>query len=323
MGSTEVTVRTPSRLHFGIVDMRGDLGRIHGSIGVAIDHPHLLIKAIPSEKLKVEGMREDRVRSYARKVFESAGVDFGADIKVLSDIPEHSGFGSGTQLALAVGAALSELYSLKLDPKEIARKLRRSQISGVGTYAFKYGGFIVDGGHRVNKQDEVPPLIFRSDVPEGWKFVVGMPEIDMGLSGPRERNAFRQLDPPSEELVGIVSRIVLLKMIPAAVEGDIEAFGKAMTVLDYKFGENWMEVQGGRFSHPIIEKGVEFLLDIGVYGAGQSSWGPAFYGLVEGSGQAEEVSERLNEFLNSDGRRGEAFYTSPNNTGAMMKVTNK
>ena len=96
-----------------------------------------------------------------------------------------------------------------------------------------------------------------------------------------------------------------------------------MTVLDYKFGESWMEVQGGRFNHPVIEKGVEFLLDIGVYGAGQSSWGPAFYGLVEGSGQAEEVSERLREFLNSDGRRGEVFYTSPNNTGATITVTNK
>ena len=49
---------------------------------------------------------------------------------------------------------------------------------------------------------------------------------------------------------------------------------------------------------------------------------PAFYGLVEGSGRAEEVSERLSEFLNSDGRRGETFYTSINNTGATITVTN-
>jgi hypothetical protein len=27
----EVTVKTPSRLHFSMIDMRGDLGRIHGS----------------------------------------------------------------------------------------------------------------------------------------------------------------------------------------------------------------------------------------------------------------------------------------------------
>jgi beta-ribofuranosylaminobenzene 5'-phosphate synthase len=73
--STEVTVKTPSRLHFGIIDMRGDLGRIHGSVGVAVDHPHLLLKALPSEELKVEGTRKERVKHYAKKVLESAGVD--------------------------------------------------------------------------------------------------------------------------------------------------------------------------------------------------------------------------------------------------------
>jgi len=319
----EVTVRTPSRLHFGIVDMRGDLGRIHGSVGVATDRPHVLLKAEPSERLRVEGAREERVRRYMREVLKDTGVERGADIHVFSDIPEHSGFGSGTQLALAVGAALNELYDLKLGPEEIARKLNRSRISGVGTYAFKYGGFIVDGGHRVGRPNDVPPLIFRSDVPEGWMFVVGVPEINVGLSGSMEGDAFRRFDPPPEDLVGAVSRIVLMKMIPAVVEGDIEAFGEAMTALDYKFGENWIEVQGGRFSHPTIEEGVEFLLEIGAHGVGQSSWGPAFYGLVDGEGQAEEVTERLREFLNGDGRRGEAFYTGPNNKGATITVIYK
>jgi beta-ribofuranosylaminobenzene 5'-phosphate synthase len=107
-------------------------------------------------------------------------------------------------------------------------------------------------------------------------------------------------------------------MIPAILERDIEAFGSAMTDIDFKFGEFWLKIQGGRFSHPVIEGGVNFLLEAGAYGVGQSSWGPAFYGLVEGEGKAREISGRLEEFLNNDDRRGEAFVVRPDNRGAIV-----
>ena len=45
--------------------MRGDLGRIHGSVGVAIDCPNLCLKAIKSDSLKVKGPRANRVREFA------------------------------------------------------------------------------------------------------------------------------------------------------------------------------------------------------------------------------------------------------------------
>jgi len=316
----EVTVRTPSRLHFGIIDMRGDLGRIHGSVGVTIDRPNVLLRASKAPELRARGPRAERVRRYAQRTLGNSGVEGSATFDLISDIPEHTGFGSETQLALAVGAALSELYDLDLGVEEMALKLGRSRISGVGTYAFKHGGFIVDGGHLVDGPEGVPPLVFRSDMPEDWLFVIGVPEVNPGLSGTPERNAFMRLNPPSEGIVGEVSRTVLMKMIPAIIERNVEAFGEAMTALDYAFGGCWMEVQWGKFSHPVIERGVEFLLREGAYGVGQSSWGPAFYGLVEGEERAEMVSERLNEFLNGDGRRGDVFYARPDNRGAIISI---
>jgi len=318
--SIKVTVRTPSRLQFGIVDMRGDLGRIHVSVGVAIEQPNLILKASPAADLKAVGRRADRIKQYANEIIRYYGIKGGAEFNLISDIPEHAGFGSGTQLALAVGAALSKLYDFKLDVEEIAATLNRSRISGIGTYAFKQGGFIVDGGHHTGKPNSVPPLVFRSDVPDGWLFVIGVPEIESSLSGMNERGAFKRLNPPPEELVGEVSRVVLVKMIPAILERDIESFGEAMTALDCKFGEYWINVQGGRFSHPVIEKGVEFLLEAGAYGVGQSSWGPAFYGLVNGETQTREITESLGAFLATDGMRGRAFYTRPDNNGAMVTV---
>jgi beta-ribofuranosylaminobenzene 5'-phosphate synthase len=164
----------------------------------------------------------------------------------------------------------------------------------------------------------MPPLVFRSDVPEDWLFVIGLPDFSQERSGKVENDVFKRMEPPPGSLIGEISRIVLVQMIPAILERDIEAFGSAMTDIDFKFGEFWLKIQGGRFSHPVIEGGVNFLLEAGAYGVGQSSWGPAFYGLVESEGQAREISGRLAEFLNSDDRRGETFVARPDNRGAIV-----
>jgi beta-RFAP synthase len=317
----KVRVRTPSRLHFSMVDLRGDLGRIYGSAGVAIDRPNIVLEAEPAPRLTVTGFRAERAREYADTVLEESGITCGAKVNIVSDMPEHSGFGSGTQLALAVGAAISEIHGLDYSPERLAVLLNRSRRSGVGTYAFKHGGFIVDGGHRVGTTRDLPPLIFRHDIPDDWLFVIGLPDAAQGSSGKLEVDAFKNLEPPPTALVGDVARILLMQMIPALLEGDADAFGAAMTSLDLKFGEHWKEVQGGLYSSPVIEEGVEFLLESGALGAGQSSWGPAFYGLVQGEVQAEDVRSQLTGFLNEEGRSGTAFVAHALNEGAEVTVT--
>jgi beta-RFAP synthase len=303
-----------------MIDLRGDLGRIHGSVGVAIDRPNIVLKARTATEVRSEGPRAERMRAFATAILDGSGVEGGVELEIVSDIREHSGFGSGTQLGLAVGTALSELYGLALSTEEIALKLGRSMRSGIGTYAFKHGGFIVDGGRSVNRKNVIPPLLFHSDVPEDWLFVIGVPDIEQSHAGLVENDAFRRLEPPPESLIGEISRVLLMQMIPAILEEDIVAFGGAMTAIDFKFGDFWKEVQGGRFSHPLIEAGVDFLLENGAYGVGQSSWGPAFYGLVEGEEQAQTLTGRLERFLNSNGRSGEAFYARPDNKGAVVRV---
>lgn len=317
-GEIKVRVRTPSRLHFGIVDMRGDLGRLHGSFGVAIDDPHLLLEAEKDSELKIYGTRTGRIKKYSEIILKEYGIKGGVRIEVKSDIPEHKGYGSGTQLALAIGTAISELYDLKLSPNEIARKLDRSKVSGIGTYAFQKGGFLVDGGHDIEDLDTVPPLIFRSNVPNDWLFVIGVPEINSSKNGDNEKKAFKELEPPPNELIQEVSHIVLMQMIPSIIEGDINKFGQAITQLDYKFGGYWLKVQGGRYTHPVIEDGVNFLLDSGSFGAGQSSWGPVFYGLVKGLNHGREMTRRLSEYFNNEGIECEVFLTKPNNKGAQV-----
>ena len=77
----EVTVKAPSRLHFGIIDMRGDLGRLHGSVGVATEEPTLILKASKADTVSFEGYRVKRLEDYTRKVLEILS---GSDDEIVS-----------------------------------------------------------------------------------------------------------------------------------------------------------------------------------------------------------------------------------------------
>jgi predicted sugar kinase len=48
-------------------------------------------------------------------------------------------------------------------------------------------------------------------------------------------------------------------------------------------------VQGDRFANPQSAELIAMMLDWGAAGAGQSSWGPAVYGLVEGDEQGRRL----------------------------------
>ncbi len=53
----KIYVKTPARLHLGLVDLNGDLGRIFGGLGVAIDQPNVVLEARKSPS--VEGQRRN------------------------------------------------------------------------------------------------------------------------------------------------------------------------------------------------------------------------------------------------------------------------
>src|SRR3954467_6190890 len=48
---TRVAVETPARLHFGVLDLGGRLGRCFGGLGAAIPFPSLRIEAAVSDRL--------------------------------------------------------------------------------------------------------------------------------------------------------------------------------------------------------------------------------------------------------------------------------
>ncbi len=320
-GRKKLLVDTPSRLHFGMIDLKGDLGRLYGSLGLALKKPGYKIKVEESEELTVKGFQGRRALVILKKLLERMNVKRKFLVSIDEAIPEHVGLGSGTQLTLGLGLAVAKVLNIKIDVEEIAALTGRGEESGVGIYVFKHGGFVLDGGKNIREKRGIPPLLLRIPFPENWFFIVATPEIERGVSGIKEKEIFREpFKWLSSDLPRKKSHLLLMKMIPALVEKEIEVFGEALTEFEKLTGESFLRFQEGIYRHPIIRKGVELLLENGCVAAGQSSWGPTFYGLTDNLKKGRNLAKAIKDLFAKEKVKGVVFVSKARNEGAKIKT---
>ena len=309
-----VFVEAAARLHFGVLDLRGALGRRFGGLGAAIPHPSLLLEARPASGVTAQGPDSSRAAEFARRFLAFHGLDGGVHLVVHRCIPAHSGLGSGTQLGLAVARVLAELFQVASDPPTLARAVQRGRRSAIGTWTFALGGFIVEGGRRTGSE-EIAPLLARYEVPEHWRCVIAVPPGNPGLSGDAEATAFDQLPPPLEREVERVAHLVLMKLLPALVEGDLPSFGSALSEVQRITGAWFAPQQGGIFAPGEGAELIRLMAGWGAQGVGQSSWGPAVYGITQGPEQTRDLARLARDFL---GGRGLVFESGFGRSGARL-----
>ena len=286
-------IKAPSRLHLGFIDMHGGLGRRFGSVGVTLVSPCLELSLRPAAALEVTGKSTDegcaRVRAAAEH-FLQAHQDIGAArIEVHAAIPEHQGFGSGTQTALAVAHGLARLSKVQLASREIMRAAGRGRRSGVGVAAFEFGGLVVDGGK--GSSEAPPPLLARFALPQAWRVMLITDNSADGVHGAAETGAFDQLPTFSSSCAGYLSRVVLMELLPGAKEGDFSAFADATTRLQDCIGDYFAAVQKGRYASVKVGRVLEHLRTCGVKGIGQSSWGPTGFAFAADEEHARQLLE--------------------------------
>ena len=295
-----VFVEAAARLHFGVLDLRGSLGRSFGGIGAAAPAPSLLLSATRSSSLDAEGPDAERAADYARRFLEFQRIDGGAHVTVHRALPAHSGLGSGTQLALAVARAVAELYDVHADAPALARAVGRARRSAIGTWTFQTGGFVLEGGRRPGS-DAAGPLLANLPFPASWRCVVVVPEGTPGISGAEEAAAFASLPKPAEREVERVAHLVLMGILPALAESDLATFGAALSEVQEITGRWFAPVQGGAFAPGASAALVRRLAEWGASGVGQSSWGPAVYGIVDGAEAGASLARRAREAIGGAG----------------------
>jgi predicted sugar kinase len=326
----EVFVETPARLHFGVLDLRGERGRWFGGLGAPAPAPTTLVSVSAADSLEVHGDDAGRAGEFARRFLSHHAISRGARVRVHHALPRHAGLGSGTQLALAVGRALAELHGIDADVPQLARAVGRGRRSAIGIWTFAGGGLVVEGGHRPAdrgpsagsgspraasrgegsadrnhlrspsfgghegpRRMSIGPLIARLALPPSWRCVLAVPQAASGLSGTEEASAFDRLPAPPDREVERVAHLVLMVLLPAVADADIEAFGAALTEIQEATGRWFAPVQGGVFAPGPSAALVRWMRKWGASGVGQSSWGPSVYGIVENEAAGARLADQL------------------------------
>ncbi len=302
----QITVQTPSRLHFGLIDLNGELGRINGSFGVALEKPSWLIKYYSDDQLFEPAILEKNTLAVIAKFDDYFGVS-SPDLRIMitDSIPRHVGLGSNTQFLLALGSILSRIHKLDVSVTEIAKAVQRGGTSGIGVASFDKGGIILDGGHSFGpgKQTETfqpsrtskappPPIIFRQYPPENWHFVLITPDAKEGASGIKEANLFRDNCPIPAEGVEKLSRLLIMKILPSLIEKDIKTFGEGLTTMQRIMPKFGMDYNNSDFNQEIF---TSLLKNEKSCGHGISSFGPTIFALADSENSALSIINSITE----------------------------
>jgi len=290
-----IEVFAPARLHLGFLDLHGGLGRKFGSLGLTLEElgVELTMEASPSPMATGPGAA--RALDYLAKAAHALALPAAAAIRLLRLMPEHAGFGSGTQLGLAIAAGLARLHGREVDPAQAAMAVERGARSGIGIGAFAAGGVILDGGR--GAMATPAPVIARLPFPPAWRVVLILDPRRAGIHGAAETAAFAALPDFSPELAGHLCRLVVMRFLPALAEEDFAAASTAIGEIQARLGDHFATAQNGRFTSPAVAEALSLAQARGFTGLGQSSWGPTGFVFAESEKSAASLVAALEEAL--------------------------
>lgn len=311
-------IKSPSRLHLGLIDMNGSYGRLDGGIGLAIQDPNFYLYGESAENGITIDFNENydfsdeirnecvkKINDAAQKVIDYYDVDEGFYFRVDKAFPPHSGLGSGTQIALSTGKLITEHIGEESNGVSLGKITGRGGTSGIGVFAFDHGGFIVDGGHSKKEKDSFlpssaskasPPQLFgRYEFPEEWGVLLVILKSDVSVNGQKEVNIFQEYCPIDTQEVELYSHLVFMNMIPFLIEKDLPCFGNIINKIQ-TIGFKNIEVS---LQADNIKNLMKKLREIGAYAVGMSSFGPTVYSFYDETNK--HIVDEIKDYVGDDG----------------------
>jgi beta-RFAP synthase len=285
-----VTLRAPGRLHLGFLDPAGALGRRFGSLGLVIDgfETEISLRAAERDRIAAGPAAAsdeiDRVAAHLQRLRQRSGCHQPLALHLHRTLPPHTGLGSGTQLALAVGRAFAQWHGLPLATSTLAQWLGRGARSGIGIAGFDQGGLLLDGGPGA---DGSPArLLARLTLPPAWAIVVVQDSAHRGLSGADEKRAIAALAPLPQAAAAEICHQVLMQVLAGAASAEFTPFARGINRVQRILGEHFAPAQGGHAcSSPAVGRLIDWVdsqadRDAPLAATGQSSWGPTAFAIV-------------------------------------------
>lgn len=332
-----IHLTAPARIHVTLIDMHGSFsGRVDGGVGFALDQPQLELTArkfTTDGKFTVGGPAaadlEDESVEQIYTLLDLLSRRFGlggVQLQFKHAIPAHAGLGSKTAHLLAAAHAYLKLYGISLPPRRTASLIGRGGTSGIGVETFYHGGLIVDCGHAFAEKGNnftasshsrtIRPasVLGRYRFPE-WPILIATP-VGKKIHGKIEQAYFEEVCPVPLQDVREVCHAVLMMLIPAVMEDDIDLFGKAISLIQQC---RWkaFEIQA---QAPVVGDVMRYLSSEGLAGVGMSSWGTAVYAVGRQLTQESEVQRLLEGVQKTmDAHQGgRCWLTTASNVGHQL-----
>ena len=293
----EFLISSPARIHLGFLELNPKADRVFGSIGLAISKYKTKLKVRSSKEFNISSFSKD----YSKKAYEILGkltkhYNFSpCQINIIESIPSHCGLGSGTQLSLLIGKALLQISKKKINIKKLALILNRGNRSGIGIGCFEKGGFIIDAGKQ--KQKSIPPIIFNQKWPMEWKLLLIFDNKTSGIYGEQETQEFNKILNVDKNISLYNYKAVITKVIPSLFEKDFENFCLGIQEIQENTAKVFSKAQGGKYISKKIGKIFNHLEKKGIYGYGQSSWGPTGFIICKNLSYQEDILSEIKRFM--------------------------
>jgi beta-RFAP synthase len=285
-----VRIETGARIHFGLLDTVPPFG----GLGVMIDTPPTVMEFSWGDRFRAD----QAIHGRAVRIATLLDRRFGrpdlppVSIRLLQSAPRHSGFGSGTQLSLAIAEGICQMTDVAMPDEILAREVaERGKRSVVGIHGYYYGGLIYEAADE--EAEGLNPIQRLVTLPDRWRVLLLRPISDgPTISGRCEMEQFARLDPnpAGRDALQVIAEETLL---PAAESKDFDRFAAAVQHYNRTSGMLFAEVQGGPYNGPVVTELIESLKAEGVSGVGQSSWGPGIFVWCRDESQAHDLADRF------------------------------
>ncbi|WP_182868121.1 GHMP family kinase ATP-binding protein [Rhodopirellula sp. JC639] len=291
-----IRIETGARLHFGLLDTAPPFG----GLGAMIDQPTTIVDLSPADQWNVRRGDTQRINRIAERFSRFTGQATlpAVSIDVITAAPPHRGFGSGTQLSLAIAEGLRQFTGLPIPDETLAVQIAdRGKRSAVGVHGFFGGGMIFETGD--DDGGALNPIRQRVELPPSWRLLTLSPStMPQTVHGQQESDHFAKLQSGSPGESDHFHRESLLRLInddilPAARAGNFSDFARAIESYNYTSGMMFAATQGGPYNGRWVTDLVASLQSAGATGVGQSSWGPGVFVWCEDEPAAERLADQF------------------------------
>lgn len=283
-----VEVNAGSRLHFGLICAPPESAWHYGGIGLMINQPgwQFRISRAPADSIIASPEISRRIDNVLQTLRARHTVP-PVTITATAEVEPHTGLGSGTQLALSISNGLTVIAGMPrpTNSTQLAETLDRNRRSGIGTYGFDKGGFVIDRGRSTKNADSLQRICF----PEDWRFVLLTPNHNQGLSGNPEESFFGEQPFLEQHTVDQLEQLIEQQIVVSIEQQNFPAFASSIARYGHLAGEYYARAQGGIFSNPLLRDLVASLEKLGITGAAQSSWGPTVCVPADSTSMAESI----------------------------------